>query len=251
MASSTRTTLPFPAFLLPSIPFRRRRQSSSSLSTDSTPATPPSSNTYLRGHASLLRCARCAADLALTSQIISKGFTGRHGRAYLVAPSTTASSISATSTSNTSSLPNTHTHAPTPRELVTGLHTVSDISCAFCSTVLGWKYVAAEDEGQRYKVGKFILERGRVRTGWCWEEDGERDGKRELPAELRGREEEIEGQVVEFDSQDEDECEDLFAGVWSPGLAVKRRKGKRFERGGGAGGGKGVLEERLSEEEGA
>ena len=29
---------------------------------------------------------------------------------------------------------------------------------------------------------------------------------------------------IEFDSQDEDECEDLFAGVWSPQLAIKRRQ---------------------------
>ena len=33
---------------------------------------------------------------------------------------------------------------------------------------------------------------------------------------------------VEFDSQDEDECEDLFAGVWSPQLARRRRRGRRF-----------------------
>lgn len=29
--------------------------------------------------------------------------------------------------------------------------------------------------------------------------------------------------AVKFDSQDEDECEDLFAGVWSPQLAKKRK----------------------------
>ena len=35
---------------------------------------------------------------------------------------------------------------------------------------------------------------------------------------------------VEFDSQDEDECEDLFAGVWSPTLALKRRRARMFGR---------------------
>lgn len=34
---------------------------------------------------------------------------------------------------------------------------------------------------------------------------------------------------IEFDSQDEDECEDLFSGLWSPGLAV-RRKNRRIAR---------------------
>ena len=31
-------------------------------------------------------------------------------------------------------------------------------------------------------------------------------------------------QDIEFDSQDEDECEDLFSGIWTPQLAAKRRK---------------------------
>ena len=36
--------------------------------------------------------------------------------------------------------------------------------------------------------------------------------------------------TIDFDSQDEDECEDLFAGVWSPILAMKRRQGKSFRK---------------------
>jgi hypothetical protein len=32
-----------------------------------------------------------------------------------------------------------------------------------------------------------------------------------------------------FDSQDEDECEDLFMGVWTPQLAARRRRGKIVE----------------------
>ena len=38
-----------------------------------------------------------------------------------------------------------------------------------------------------------------------------------------------EDEEVEFDSQDEDECEDLFAGVWSASLAAKRRKARGFQ----------------------
>ena len=34
---------------------------------------------------------------------------------------------------------------------------------------------------------------------------------------------------TEFDSQDEDECEDLFMGVWTPQLAAKRRRQRRME----------------------
>lgn len=171
---------------------------------------------YLEGHTSYLRCACCAADLCPSSQIISKGFTGRHGRAYLVSatPMVCGSSTGSPS-SSTASLPNTVTQKPMPRQLVTGAHTVSDISCISCGTVLGWKYVAAEEESQRYKIGKFILETKRINTSSCWESQG--DGA----ATSNG----VYGhKQVEFDSQDEDECEDLFSGMWNPALAVRRRQ---------------------------
>jgi hypothetical protein len=86
--------------------------------------------------------------------------------------------------------------------------------------VLGWKYVQADEESQRYKVGKFILETKRVvrTTGWEAEED-------DLKKEANPLDEELE-----FDSQDEDECEDLFSGIWSPQLAKRRRKNKTWGR---------------------
>lgn len=99
---------------------------------------------------------------------------------------------------------------------MTGAHTVSDVSCVVCGVVIGWKYVAAEEESQKYKVGKYILETRRIARGVCWEND------EELPEEDQQAE-------IEFDSQDEDECEDLFAGVWSENLARKRRKMKNWQ----------------------
>ncbi|KAI7160432.1 hypothetical protein KC316_g12279 [Hortaea werneckii] len=256
----------FPTYLVPSLPFRRRQSSTDSNATSTTTtstssSSPPTTDAFLIGHASHLRCARCAADLALSSQIISKGFTGRHGRAYLVAPS--ASAISAAPPLNLHTakaknaalpnLPNTYTHKPVPRQLVTGAHTVGDISCAQCGSVLGWKYVAAEEEAQRYKVGKFILETKRVCRSSTWEnEDGTLEeeelrrgsGRDSVDYRQRMRRRRSSYGVhppdevsrpfpeddVEFDSQDEDECEDLFLGVWTPQLAAKRRKAKMFAR---------------------
>ena len=216
----------FPIYLLPSIPFRRRKPSTDSTNTtSSTKSSDPvdnvdTPNSYLNGHLSYLRCAKCAADLCLTSQIISKGFTGRHGRAYLV------SGTPNSRTSGATYLPNTQTGQAVKRQLVTGQHTVSDLSCSFCGLVIGWKYDAAEEETQRYKVGKFILETKRVFSYSKWENvGGGEDNVVETPPEgLDGHPE----ACVEFDSQDEDECEDLFAGVWSPGLAMKRRMARRF-----------------------
>ena len=91
----------------------------------------------------------------------------------------------------------------------------------------------AREESQKYKVGKFILETKKIRLGVNWENDDETD--------VLGRIEELKGgsggtDDVEFNSQDEDECEDLFAGVWSPRLAKKRRDRRmRFENRGRVG----------------
>jgi len=85
--------------------------------------------------------------------------------------------------------------------------------------MLGWKYLAAEDRTQKYKVGKMILERSRVEKVNCW------DGGEVLAEKGEG---EVEGGMeVEVDSADEDELEDLFLGVWTKEGALKRRKAKR------------------------
>lgn len=104
-----------------------------------------------------------------------------------------------------------------PRQLVTGAHTVSDISCRTCGCILGWKYVDAAEDSQKYKVGKFILETKRIIKSADWDdthvnEEGLEDKDKD----------------VQFDSQDEDECEDLFSGIWSPQLAKRRRKNRVF-----------------------
>ena len=132
-------------------------------------------------------------------------------------PATTTAAVLATD-----NLPNIQTHKPVSRQLVTGAHTVSDISCVSCGTVLGWKYVAAEDESQRYKVGKFVLETKRICRGVCWENETDDQSQTRYTSMEKAED------AVTFDSQDEDECEDLFAGVWSPQLAAKRRRNRNF-----------------------
>ena len=97
-----------------------------------------------------------------------------------------------------------------------------------CGTVVGWKYVDAKETAQKYKIGKFILETRRIVGGKNWE-DMERHplsyrdylGDRELVSRTAhaGKEE-----AVLFDSEDEDECDDLFAGVWDPEVVKKRRR---------------------------
>ncbi|KAI4186210.1 MAG: hypothetical protein L6R41_003627 [Letrouitia leprolyta] len=224
----------FPVFLVPPIPFRRSgavtNTNETTSNTQRCTTTSASNDGYLTSQTSRLRCARCATDLCPTSQIISKGFTGRHGRAFLVSasPVTDATQWDYQSRyAKKASLPNTRTHKAVPRQLVTGAHTVSDVSCAFCGSVIGWKYDAAEEETQRYKVGKYILETKKIFCSSSWEDAIEAEALTQQSPRTGHHAWE---NSIEFDSQDEDECEDLFAGVWNPALAVRRRQGKRFDR---------------------
>ncbi|KAG5550512.1 hypothetical protein RHGRI_015475 [Rhododendron griersonianum] len=46
--------------------------------------------------------------------------------------------------------------------MMTGMHTVVDIFCVGCGSIVGWKYEAAYEKSQKYKEGKFIIERFKV-----------------------------------------------------------------------------------------
>ncbi|KAF4998789.1 hypothetical protein FGRMN_2903 [Fusarium graminum] len=217
----------FPNFLLPSIklPFSRRHSGSSSSaesaisSAVTTPASsPPNGENFAnfeRGRLSrtapnTLRCSTCSADIAFASQIISKGFTGRYGRAFLVAPPALPAS---------QTLSNVRVGKSENRQLVTGWHIVADINCGTCSTKLGWKYVDAKEQGQKYKVGKFILEVERVVTYRSWEDAIDEDVSEVIMTKRSDDDDEIV-----FDSDDDDECEDIFAGTWDAEVVEGRRR---------------------------
>ncbi|CAJ2503316.1 Uu.00g107100.m01.CDS01 [Anthostomella pinea] len=254
----------FPVYLLPSfsVPFRRRRQSSlsshagatvndipslSNSPTDSvlsspveSPPTPsffpprfslskdifrrssagaPNVSKLTRTQPDTIRCSTCGTDFAFCSQIVSKGFTGRYGRAYLVsAPDNSPKKAG-------SGLINIKVGKSETRVLVTGSHVVADIICAVCHTKVGWKYVDAKEESQKYKVGKFILETQRVVDYRSWE-DVIVDEMPELEMEQKDLSAVDHAGPVVFDSDDEDECEDLFSGTWDPEIVAKRRNRK-------------------------
>eukprot|EP00166_Cyanidium_caldarium_P001860 ctg_1970.g413 len=118
--------------------------------------------TYLSG-STIYCCSTCKCHLAVHEDIMSKvfcfvvpilkltrdtcsvqQFQGRHGRAYLF------------NNVNISLGPKEE------RVLITGLHTVADIYCNVCHTVIGWKYLEAYEESQRYKENKYIVERKKM-----------------------------------------------------------------------------------------
>ena len=42
---------------------------------------------------------------------------------------------------------------------MTGRHCVLDIECKGCGTIVGWKYATAYEPDQKYKEGKYVIER--------------------------------------------------------------------------------------------
>jgi hypothetical protein len=182
-----------------------------------------------------LKCLTCATDIAFASQVVSKGFTGRHGRAYLVSVAPSVPYNWKTKTKPQTDLINIKVGRSVNRELLTGAHVVADVSCVICGTILGWKYVDAKEMAQRYKIGKFILEMKRVGLGVSWEDAT--PGHENPDATTLGINPQVsdgwtrhggadaEGDVV-FDSEDEDECEDLFAGTWDAETVSRQRRRK-------------------------
>lgn len=96
---------------------------------------------YLEGP-QVYTCAHCRTHLTSHDDIISKSFHGRQGRAYLF-----------------DQCVNVSTGRPEERRLITGLHTVCDIFCKRCHTLIGWTYQRAYEASQKYKEGKFIVEK--------------------------------------------------------------------------------------------
>ncbi|KAL7746917.1 hypothetical protein RI367_007737 [Sorochytrium milnesiophthora] len=90
-------------------------------------------------------CNTCHTHLALHDNVISKSFQGRTGRAFLF-----------------HAVENIAYGPKEQRLLMTGLHTVADISCKICHTIIGWKYIYAMEESQKYKEDKFIVEKSKI-----------------------------------------------------------------------------------------
>lgn len=90
-------------------------------------------------------CRHCNTHLGLADDVISRSFHCRHGRAYLF-----------------DNVVNITVGEKEERLMMTGMHTVVDIFCVGCGASVGWKYEAAHEKSQKYKEGKFILERYKV-----------------------------------------------------------------------------------------
>ncbi|KAI8150276.1 Yippee/Mis18 [Fennellomyces sp. T-0311] len=97
-------------------------------------------------------CSTCHSHLLSHGAVISRAFQGRHGPAYLV-----------------DHVVNVTIGAKEERMLLTGMHTVADISCSVCGTRIGWKYLQAFEDTQKYKENKCIVEKAKVAKEVIWD----------------------------------------------------------------------------------
>lgn len=90
-------------------------------------------------------CKSCNTHLALSTDLISRGFYCHRGKAYLF-----------------NNVVNFTSGEVVERMMLSGMHTVTDIFCCRCGQIIGWKYETVQEKSQKYKEGKFVLERGRI-----------------------------------------------------------------------------------------
>lgn len=79
---------------------------------------------FLTSHR-IFGCLKCQTHLTTAEDLISRQFNGQHGKAFLF-----------------SRVVNVNFGEAEDRHMTTGMHTVRDIRCDKCRTVLGWKYVS-------------------------------------------------------------------------------------------------------------
>ncbi|XP_007051489.2 PREDICTED: protein yippee-like At4g27745 [Theobroma cacao] len=93
----------------------------------------------------LYNCYKCGNMICRHDDSISKIFQASHGRAFLF-----------------THVQNVVDGPEEDRQLMTGLQTVTDVYCSDCGELLGWRYIKAYEELQKYKEGKIVLERLKI-----------------------------------------------------------------------------------------
>ncbi|GAV82825.1 Yippee domain-containing protein [Cephalotus follicularis] len=97
-----------------------------------------------RGHP-FYSCRNCGNPLALRKSLISKHFWAKSGQAYMF-----------------SHVTNIIVGQMEDKQLISGLFTIGGIYCSKCGEELGWKYLHAYEDRQKYKEGKFVMEISKI-----------------------------------------------------------------------------------------
>ena len=135
-------------------------------------------------NASIYSCAACGAHVSTTSYVLSKKFqvpapsagvcarararVGDEGRAAAAAAGLPTGLTAAARQGKSGraymmrKVVNCYLGPREDRVLIAGLHTVADVHCRGCQSLLGWKYLEVFDNNQRLKVGRYVLEKTRI-----------------------------------------------------------------------------------------
>eukprot|EP00834_Sanchytrium_tribonematis_P007287 NODE_638_length_5124_cov_1.416119.p7 type:complete len:114 gc:universal NODE_638_length_5124_cov_1.416119:3442-3783(+) len=87
-------------------------------------------------------CKNCHCHICAHDRVVSRNFFGKHGPALLIEQTV-----------------NTTENGQYTQQLMTGLHVISDLKCVNCNETIGWKYVECFETSQKYKQGKYLLEK--------------------------------------------------------------------------------------------
>jgi hypothetical protein len=96
-------------------------------------------------------CTACRTPIVRAKDILSSEYYGGKGPAFLVDQVYNA----------------THGHRIVRAHFTTGAYLVQDFACRVCGTMLGKKYVGAENPVNMFKVGRYLLEQTLVYLPTC------------------------------------------------------------------------------------
>ncbi|KAG7837367.1 hypothetical protein KL941_000551 [Ogataea angusta] len=113
----------------------------SSVSSGSSSSPPQASQNYPSTR--ILRCRQCHNHICLSSLIISDNFNGSLGPAYFVSKVLNVKLAKAREF----------------KRMKTGRYEVKVIDCKQCDCSIGWKYLYSEEDKEKYKEGRFVVER--------------------------------------------------------------------------------------------
>ncbi|BAT96962.1 hypothetical protein LR48_Vigan11g150300 [Vigna angularis] len=90
-------------------------------------------------------CRNCQTPIAYRAELLSKSYMAKTGQAFLF-----------------SHARNIVFGQKQERNMITGVYTIAGIFCSNCGEELGWKYLQASEARQKFKEGKFIIERSKI-----------------------------------------------------------------------------------------
>lgn len=126
----------------------------------------PSSRVYI--------CSSCSTHLAADEDVISRSFHGRIGRAYLFGTCMLGlpTVIQCSDPDWTEKATNVIKAEPESRTLLSGMHKISNLHCRVCNQLLGWEYIEAQPESQKYKEVRCQLKKKNLQVQKCWLRSG-------------------------------------------------------------------------------